>query len=575
MTVPPPRKPRRSQALKNYFAGSPVPGSLAPPPGISDQQVFRSFSVRDFVETPSWQHLERLLAGNGGSYGLFGPRGSGKSWLMMRAITMANDSRGLGLWFPCPSKYNSTEFLSALSDNLASAVERRFVRKSPLMLMLRRGQMILVATAIIIFIFGLATAVLNDIFAATAHRAASVPFSALPQWMFVVFGASLFLFIVIYAATLVRDNTATGLLVREASSLRERIRFTASLRLGSQLGVSASKALASTFSLSREKSLDERPTSVASLIFDFRNLAEQIGTTLRGPVVIGIDELDKIEKADAVRRLLRDVKSIFEVTGVHFLVSISAEAVNSLQLATLRPDGRNEFNSSLYTVIELPPLTPDEAGELLQRRGCPASARLASALCLLSDGNRRELIRLTDMCMTYAHQPEHELDEKAIMTVLDRESSALIAEIIKAMAGSSMPDDARYGAWTALPRDAFSSVSKFVSLAQTGINDFWQPSWADVWEKSLQESWRRLLIRLFVAGRLLAPASRNKACLLDMPAAMVDLRNVLIAASGDTGIGRTLLTSRFGDSGEYRPGPAVSSLVPPASGANRFQAERP
>jgi hypothetical protein len=531
---------------------------------MSDQPVFRSFSVKDFVETPSWQHLERVLTGNGGSYGLFGPRGSGKSWLMMRAITKATESRGLGLWFPCPSKYNSTDFLSALSDNLANAVERRFVRKSPLMLILRRGQTLLVTTAIIVFIFGLSTAVLNDIFAATAHRSDSVPISALPQWMFVVFSASLFLFIVIYAATLVRDNTATGRLVREASSLRERIRFTASLRLGSELGVSAPKVLASTFSLSREKSLDERPTSVASLIFDFRNLVEQIATTLRGPVVIGIDELDKIENADAVRELLRDIKGIFEVTGVHFLVSISAEAVNSVQLGSLRPDGRNEFNSSLYTVIELPPLTPDEARELLQRRGCPASARLASALCLLSDGNQRELIRLADMCMAYAHQPGPELDEKAIMTVLERDSSALIAEIIKAMAGNSLPDDARYGAWTALPRETFSSVSKFVSLAQTSINDFWQPTWAEAWENSLKESWRRLLIRLFVAGRLLAPASRNKACLLDTPAALIDLRDVLIAASGDTGIGKTLLTLRFGNSGEYRPGPAVSSLVPPA-----------
>lgn len=564
MTVPRPRKPWPSQSLKNYFAGSPVITVLAQPtPVTSDQQVFRSFSVKDFVETPSWQHLERVLAGNGGSYGLFGPRGAGKSWLMMRAITKANDSRGLGLWFPCPSKYNSTDFLSALSDNLASAVERRFVRKSPLMLVLRRGQMLLVATVVIVFIFGLATAVLNDIFVAT-HRSASVPISALPQWMFVVFGASLFLLIVIYAATLVRDNTAVGRLVREASSLRERIRFTASHRLASELGVSAPKALASTFSLSREKSLDERPTSVASLIFDFRNLVEQIANTLRGQVVIGIDELDKIEKAEAVRELLRDVKGIFEVTGAHFLVSISAEAVNSLQLGTLRPDGRNEFNSSLYTVIELPPLTPDGARELLQRRGCPASARLASALCLLSYGNQRELIRLADMCMAYAHQPGAELDEKAVMTVLERESSALIAEIIKAMAGNSLPDDARYGAWTALPRETFSSVSKFVSLAQIGIRDFWQPTWAEAWENSLRESWRRLLIRLFVAGRLLAPTSRNRACLLDTPAALVDLRDVLIAASGDTSIGKTLLTLRFGNSGEYRPGPAVSSLVPPA-----------
>lgn len=561
-TVPPPRGPWPPRALRNYLAGTPVtPNLQLPAPTAGRHQVFRSFSVGDFVETESWKHLDRVLAGNGGSYGLFGPRGSGKSWLMMRAITQANDSRGLGLWFPCPAQYDATDFLSALSDNLASAVERRFVRKSPLMLALRRGQILLVASMILIFFFGLVIAVLNDIFAAAAHRSAAVTFSALPQWMFALIAASLFLLIVVYAATLVRDSTPTGRLVREASSLRERIRFTASLRLGSEMGVSATRSLASTFSMSREKTLDERPTSVASLIFDFRNLVEQIATTVRGQVVIGIDELDKIDNADKVRQMLRDVKGIFEVTGVHFLVSISAEAVNSLQLGTLHPDGRNEFNSSLYTVIELPPLGPDGATELLARRQCPASDRLAAALCVLSGGNQRELVRLADVCMTYSGQRGPVLDEKAIMTVLERESAALLAQIIRTMAGDS-PDDARYGVWNALPRESFASVTKFIALGQSAINDLWSPSWGQDWDNSLQESWRRLLIRMFVASRLLAPISRGKS-LLDTPAALVDLRDVLIAASGDVGIGRVLLTSRFGNSGEYRSGPSVNSLTAP------------
>jgi len=524
----------------------------------ADRRVFRAFSVTDFLDSPSWQHLEEMLVGNGGSYGLYGPRGSGKSWLMMRAIAKANDSAGLGLWFPCPSQYNSADFLSALSDNLASAVERR---NSPLMLALRRGQLLLIGVATLIFIFGLVNAVLNDIVAATAHRTSSVRVSVLPEWMFVLLGLSLFLLIIIYAATLLRDNTARGRLVREASSLRERIRFTASLRLGSELGVSVTKTLASSFRLSREKSLDERPTSVASLIFDFRNLAELIAATLPGPLVIGIDELDKIENAEAVRDLLRDIKGIFEVTGVHFLVSISEEAANTLQLGTLQASSRNEFNSSFYTVIELPPLAPADAKVLLEKRGYGSSARLTAALCLLSGGNQRELIRMADACAIYAEQQAIELNENTIMMVLGREALALQEEAVRTMVRNSKPEQARYGAWTALPRDAFYSVDKFVSLCQTAIRDFWDPDWADeVWEHSLQEPWRRLLVRLFVAGKLLAPAGRRKQpSLLDMPKALVDLRDVLLAASGDAGIGRMLVTSRFGLSGEYRPGPSSNS----------------
>jgi hypothetical protein len=184
-----------------------------------------------------------------------------------------------------------------------------------------------------------------------------------------VTGAVVAILIFIYIAEFVYAISKKGRLVREATALRERIRFTTSLRLGAEISISGGNPLAAGFKRSRDKALDERPTTVASLVFDFRNLAELIAKTVHGPIVIGIDELDKIENADAVRELLRDVKGIFEVTGVHFLVSVSEEAMATLQLGTLRSDGRNEFNSSFYTVITLPPLDPDETQELLWTRG--------------------------------------------------------------------------------------------------------------------------------------------------------------------------------------------------------------
>src|SRR5579859_1682466 len=91
---------------------------------------FRSFSIEDFRETPSWARLTDILGATGGCYGLYGPRGSGKTWLMLRAIAKADQENGLGLWFPCPGGYGASEFLAALSDALAKAVEQRFRRDS-------------------------------------------------------------------------------------------------------------------------------------------------------------------------------------------------------------------------------------------------------------------------------------------------------------------------------------------------------------------------------------------------------------------------------------------------------------
>src|SRR5690348_12653034 len=114
-------------------------GDHWPTPGTP----FRSFSAQEFSQTSSWKRLVRILDGNGGAFGLYGPRGSGKSWLMLRAIHEADSRGGIGLWFPCPSDYEPSDFLSSLSDNLASAVERRFARDEWRVQWRRRAQFLL------------------------------------------------------------------------------------------------------------------------------------------------------------------------------------------------------------------------------------------------------------------------------------------------------------------------------------------------------------------------------------------------------------------------------------------------
>jgi hypothetical protein len=77
--------------------------------------VFRAFDPDEFLEWPAWRRLSRILGANGGSYGLSGPRGAGKSWLMLRAIAWAETPdgpgrTGIGLWYPSPSEYNPLAF---------------------------------------------------------------------------------------------------------------------------------------------------------------------------------------------------------------------------------------------------------------------------------------------------------------------------------------------------------------------------------------------------------------------------------------------------------------------------------
>jgi len=100
-----------------------------------EQSVFRAFEHSEFLEWPSWARLRKILGGTGGCFGISGPRGAGKSWLMLRAAIadvrgpVASYSRsGLGLWYPSPSEYDPLAFLASLSDSLATEIDRRYRR---------------------------------------------------------------------------------------------------------------------------------------------------------------------------------------------------------------------------------------------------------------------------------------------------------------------------------------------------------------------------------------------------------------------------------------------------------------
>jgi KAP family P-loop domain len=547
-------KPEQSQSARGPFEAA---GGRASQASVTENNHnntsrtgFRTFSNQDFSVTPSWRKLEGILAGNGGCYGLFGPRGSGKSWLMLKAIDEAKSKGGFGLWFPSPSEYDSNAFLSAISDNLASEVERKFIRNNRANILLRGARRILYGVAGIPLAIALIVFVVRG-FTGFKDSTTSSIIQILPVWLWGVALYGALLLIGTYVIQYFRDSLPSGRLVREAIALRERIRYTASLKYGAEMGISGGKSLAATLKRTQEKDLSERPTTIASLVFDFRNLVGQIAELLHHPVVIGIDELDKIGDPVAVRALLRDIKGIFEITGVHFLVSVSEEAAAALQLGTLQTGGRNEFNSSFYTVIELPPLDPSETMALLQARGYEVSATQANALCVISAGNQREVVRLADAMSDSLTQGGGDTHHRLVTHALEEESFALLHEIIRESGGdasAALASTAKAKAWRALPREGFASLQSFVTLGRSGIEKYWQPSWDDKGWDTVSESWRRLLIRLFVSASMLenGGADSQPSGLLCDEATVVDLRNIMLMASYGADIARLMLSARFG-----------------------------
>lgn len=142
----------------------------------------------------------------------------------------------------------------------------------------------------------------------------------------------------------------------------------------------------------------EKPLSLPEIVDRY---AEFIGKLSEDyEVLIGIDELDKIDDDRKVQRFLNEIKIIFGLEHCFYLLSVSESAMSSFERRGLRI--RNVFDSSFDEIIYAEYLNFEQAQKLIRRRvvGMPVPVQ---ALCYcLSGGLPRDLIRA---CRDAVEQP--------------------------------------------------------------------------------------------------------------------------------------------------------------------------
>ena len=146
---------------------------------------------------------------------------------------------------------------------------------------------------------------------------------------------------------------------------------------------------------SRGASWARQPQTYPELVGRLREFIASL--TRHYSVVIGIDELDKLESSAKAEQFLNDIKGIFGIRECYFLVSVSEEAA-----ANFKGRGvpfRDVFDSCFDNVIIVSYLDHASAKQLLYGRviGWPAPF---IALCyVLSGGLARDLIRAARVVM--------------------------------------------------------------------------------------------------------------------------------------------------------------------------------
>lgn len=177
------------------------------------------------------------------------------------------------------------------------------------------------------------------------------------------------------------------------------------------------------------------PLSVPDLVAGIRYLLPS-----RGPALVAIDELDKIEADEAARAFLNEIKGILDAPDTRFLVSMSEDAIAQFERRGL--PFRDVFDSAFDEVVRVPYLSAAEAHTLLSQRvtGLPEPF-VALAFCL-SGGLPRDLLRATARLVAMAPTPGDEATLRRVVDALvHADSIAKVDAVTAAIKGLTVEPD--------------------------------------------------------------------------------------------------------------------------------------
>ncbi len=187
-------------------------------------------------------------------------------------------------------------------------------------------------------------------------------------------------------ALALRRTRATA--ARHARHLHHEVRHVETLSTSREIGFGAQGA---TGKVGSARSIQALPLTTADLVHRLDQLAAALDRA-GYVVVVGIDELDRLEAGDDTERFLNGVKQLFTITRCSFLVSLSDSA--RTQFMRRGVDVRTVLDSSFDDVVDVDPLDLRSARSVLRLRGELRVTDLQVMLCwVLAGGLPRELLR--------------------------------------------------------------------------------------------------------------------------------------------------------------------------------------
>jgi hypothetical protein len=373
---------------------------------IFDRRGLRQFADPDReVPTGASEELESLIASlDSGSIGLAGPRGCGKTTLIKSFTdgrSVLFDKERIGLTVAAPVRYDPREFILHL---FASLCEQVLARRPEALLQggarwaqarRRKRLSVLAGTTLICLIVG---AILTFQIEAPTQQDAGIALLSVGTvfgFVWLAMAADLPDSLVFFSWALARvlDSSNPNIppqttlpIETVAKDYLRQIRFQQSQEASGSAEVSLPFGVG--FGGGSSTTLARTPWTLPEAVEEFRRFAGALRDRF---VVIGIDELDKMESDTAAREFLNNVKGVFGVEGCYFLVSVSEDAMSAFERRGLPM--RDVFDSSFDEIQRIGYLDLPESREVLESRvtGVPVPFQ---CLChCMAGGLPRDLIR--------------------------------------------------------------------------------------------------------------------------------------------------------------------------------------
>lgn len=379
------------------------------------------------VSTRSVARLGSLLSQmDGGSVAVSGPRGAGKSTLLRQFCEPLDgdiaSTRGLSVYVSAPSNYVAIDFIAELFQQLCegylkyceclpaerlyeaggskAGVWRVAHRLVAISWLLARTTFAVALVSWIVWQFHKNIPPSSFVMEPIGQWAQTMPAFARTSWS--AHRAYLVLAILVLALTLWPGIRAwrRHLWRRREPEMTKKAREYL-LRLQIDKTVTRSAGIAPSvrgmgFSINRGTAAKYTPWTLPELVSYTRGFMRDIAVGMIGkscPVVIAIDEIDRIGSVEHAEAFIGDIKTIFGVEKCYFIVAV-AEDVGSL-FAQRATAGRSILENAFDEIVTVGPLELQEARNLLLKRVPGFTDSFVYLVYALSGGLPRELIRVS------------------------------------------------------------------------------------------------------------------------------------------------------------------------------------